>query len=71
MLMIIGGIFALIWGIAALKIIWDFTFPITPDDRSLDHIIEICIISFLVSFPWLCGSVLFLGFWWLMNSLSD
>ena len=71
MLMAIGGVLALIWGIAALKIVWDFIFPMTPDDRSLEHIVEICIISFLVSFPWLCGTVLFLGFWLLMNSFSD
>jgi hypothetical protein len=71
MLMAIGGIFALIWGFAALKIVWDFIFPTAPDDRSLDHIIEICIISFLVSFPWLCGSLLFLGFSLLTYFFSD
>jgi len=63
MLMIIGGIFVLFWGIAALKIVWDFFFPVRPDDRSLDHVIEICIITFLVSFPWLCGALLFYAFW--------
>ena len=70
MLMIIGGVFVLFWGIAVLKIFWDLFFPATPDDRTLNHVVEICIITFLVSFPWLCGAILFLAFWWVTYFLS-
>ena len=64
MLMIIGGILALIWGIALLKIVWNFIFP--DEYGKIEHMKDVCMGAL-----WFSGALLFCAFWGFIIFVND